>query len=77
MEALHYLLQVLVLLKYLLYPEKVNILLTATESMKAPSLHSTQLAAHMVDVLSGEARFPPQQLRILLPPSCHLRRRIP
>lgn len=39
-----------VLLKYLLYPEKVNILLTATESMKAPSLHSTQLAAHMVDV---------------------------
>ncbi|XP_052535271.1 maestro heat-like repeat-containing protein family member 6 [Tympanuchus pallidicinctus] len=50
-------------LKYLQYPEKVSIFLTAIESMTAPSLHSTELAAHMVDVLAAEARFPPGQVR--------------
>ncbi|POI21189.1 hypothetical protein CIB84_015063, partial [Bambusicola thoracicus] len=52
-----------VLRKRLLYPERVNILLTAIESMTAPSLHTTQLAVHMVDVLAAEARFPPRQVR--------------
>ncbi|POI21291.1 hypothetical protein CIB84_014961, partial [Bambusicola thoracicus] len=52
-----------VLRKRLLYPERVNILLTAIESMTAPSLHTTQLAVHMVDVLAAEARFPPWQVR--------------
>ncbi|XP_042679734.1 maestro heat-like repeat-containing protein family member 7 [Centrocercus urophasianus] len=50
-------------LKYLQYPERVSIFLTAIESMTAPSLHSTELAAHMVDVLAAEARFPPGQVR--------------
>ncbi|XP_021265315.1 maestro heat-like repeat-containing protein family member 7 [Numida meleagris] len=50
-------------LKYLQYPERVNVFLTAIESMTAPSLHSTELAAHMVDVLAAEARFPPGQVR--------------
>ncbi|XP_040537636.1 uncharacterized protein LOC112533354 isoform X8 [Gallus gallus] len=52
-----------VLRKCLLYPETVNILLTAIESMTAPGLHSTQLAAHMVDVLTAKARFPPREVR--------------
>ncbi|XP_031411333.1 maestro heat-like repeat-containing protein family member 6 [Meleagris gallopavo] len=50
-------------LKYLQYPERVSIFLTAIESMTAPSLHSTELAAHMVDVLAAEAHFPPGQVR--------------
>ncbi|XP_019475512.1 uncharacterized protein LOC104913139 [Meleagris gallopavo] len=49
-------------LKYLQYPERVSIFLTAIESMTAPSLHSTELAAHMVDVLAAEAHFPPGQV---------------
>ncbi|OXB78638.1 UNVERIFIED_CONTAM: hypothetical protein H355_002603 [Colinus virginianus] len=49
-------------LKYLLYPEKVDVFLTAIESMTEPRLHSTELAAHMVDVLAAEAHFPPGQL---------------
>ncbi|XP_040537654.1 maestro heat-like repeat-containing protein family member 6 isoform X10 [Gallus gallus] len=52
-----------VLRKCLLYPKTVNILLTAIESMTAPGLHSTQLAAHMVDVLTAKARFPPREVR--------------
>lgn len=52
-----------VLLKYLLYPERVNVFLTAIESMTVPSLHSTELAAHMVDVLTAEAHFPSGQVR--------------
>ncbi|OXB58145.1 hypothetical protein ASZ78_006917, partial [Callipepla squamata] len=49
-------------LKYLLYPEKVDVFLTAIESMTEPRLHSTELAAHMVDVLAAEAHFPPGQV---------------
>lgn len=30
--------------------------------MTAPGLHSTQLAAHMVDVLTAKARFPPREV---------------
>ncbi|XP_048813508.1 uncharacterized protein LOC125698776 isoform X2 [Lagopus muta] len=51
-----------VLLKYLAYPETVNILLCTIESMTAPSLHSTELAAHMVDVLAAKTCFPPRQV---------------
>lgn len=51
-----------VLLKYLLYPERMNVLLMTIERMTAPSLHSTDLAAHMIDVLAAEACFPPQQV---------------
>uniref|UniRef100_A0A8V1ABV0 Uncharacterized protein n=1 Tax=Gallus gallus TaxID=9031 RepID=A0A8V1ABV0_CHICK len=50
-------------LKYLQYPERVSIFLTAIESMTVPSLHSTELAAHMVDVLSAEVHFPPGQVQ--------------
>jgi len=49
-------------LKYLQYPERVSIFLTAIESMTVPSLHSTELAAHMVDVLTAEVHFPPGQV---------------
>ena len=49
-------------LKYLQYPERVSIFLTAIESMTVPSLHSTELAAHMVDVLTAEAHFPSGQV---------------
>ncbi|XP_048813506.1 uncharacterized protein LOC125698775 [Lagopus muta] len=51
-----------VLLKYLAYPETVNILLCTIESMTVPSLHSTELAAHMVDVLAAKTCFPPRQV---------------
>lgn len=49
-------------LKYLLYPERLDVFLTAIESMTAPRLHSTELAAHMVDVLAAEAHFPPRRV---------------
>ncbi|XP_031411334.1 uncharacterized protein LOC109369868 isoform X1 [Meleagris gallopavo] len=55
-----------VLMKYLLHPETVNVLLTTIESMTVPSLHSTGLAAHMVDMLTAEARFPPRQVRKIM-----------
>ncbi|NXJ13447.1 MROH1 protein, partial [Odontophorus gujanensis] len=51
------------LLKCLLSPERVDIFLTAVQSMAAPSLHSTTLAAHMVEVLAAEAQFTLQQLQ--------------
>ncbi|OXB66769.1 hypothetical protein ASZ78_003014 [Callipepla squamata] len=50
------------LLKCLLCPERVDIFLTAVQSMAATSLHSTTLAAHVVDVLAAEAQFTPEQL---------------
>ncbi|POI23606.1 hypothetical protein CIB84_012647, partial [Bambusicola thoracicus] len=50
-------------LKYLQYPERVSIFLMAIESMTVPSLHSTELAAHIVNVLAAEAHFPPGQVQ--------------
>ncbi|NXC49347.1 MROH7 protein, partial [Penelope pileata] len=44
-------------LKYLQRPERVDVFFTAIESMGALSPHSTELAAHMVDVLVAEAHF--------------------
>ncbi|XP_065605768.1 maestro heat-like repeat-containing protein family member 7 [Cyrtonyx montezumae] len=50
-------------LRYLLYPERVDVFLMAIKSMTEPRLHSTELAAHMVDVLAAEAHFPPGQVQ--------------
>ncbi|XP_066859476.1 maestro heat-like repeat-containing protein family member 7 [Anser cygnoides] len=44
-------------MKYLQPSERLGVFLAAVESMRAPSLYSTKLAAHMVDVLAAETDF--------------------
>ncbi|KAI6058726.1 Maestro heat-like repeat-containing protein family member 1 [Aix galericulata] len=44
-------------MKYLQPSERVGVFLAAVESMGAPSPRSTELAAHMVDVLAAETDF--------------------
>eukprot|EP00075_Anas_platyrhynchos_P014944 XP_027304197.1 maestro heat-like repeat-containing protein family member 6 isoform X2 [Anas platyrhynchos] len=44
-------------MKYLQPSERLGVFLAAVQSMRAPSPHSTELAAHMVDVLAAETDF--------------------
>eukprot|EP00075_Anas_platyrhynchos_P015396 XP_027304649.1 maestro heat-like repeat family member 5 isoform X3 [Anas platyrhynchos] len=47
----------MIFMKYLQPSERLGVFLAAVQSMRAPSPHSTELAAHMVDVLAAETDF--------------------